>query len=92
MKFEWDETKHQINIKKHGLTFPEASTAFGDPMALDFDDPEHSEGEYRLLLLALTATSRHVVISYTWDQDTIRLISARDMTKREQKIYQEGGL
>ncbi len=59
-------------------------------MALDFDDPEHSEGEYRLLLFGLTATSRYVVISYTWKQDVIRLISARDMTRREQRIYQEG--
>lgn len=90
MQFEWDENKHQTNIKKHGLAFPEASTAFGDPMALDFDDPEHSEGEYRLLLFGVTATNRHVVISYTWQGDIIRLISARDMTRREKQIYQEG--
>lgn len=90
MQFEWDEKKHKINLGKHQLSFPEASTAFGDPMALDFDDPEHSEGEYRLLLFGLTATRKHIVISYTWEGDIIRLISAREMTKRELKIYQEG--
>lgn len=90
MLFEWDENKNQINITKHGINFQEASTAFGDPMALDFDDPDHSLGEYRLLLLGMTITQRHVVISYTEREDQIRIISAREMTRNEKRIYIEG--
>lgn len=90
MLFEWDENKNQTNITKHGIDFQEASTAFGDPMALDFDDPDHSLGEYRLLLLGMTITQRHVVISYTEREDQIRIISAREMTRNEKRIYIEG--
>lgn len=90
MIFEWDENKNQTNITKHGIDFQEASTAFGDPMALDFDDPDHSIGEYRLLLLGMTITQRYVVISYTEREEQIRLISAREMTRNEKRIYIEG--
>lgn len=90
MIFEWDDNKNQINIDKHGIDFQEASTAFGDPMALDFDDPDHSIGEYRLLLLGMTITQRYIVMSYTERDDKIRIISARDMTRHEKRIYMEG--
>lgn len=90
MLFEWDENKNQTNITKHGIDFQEASTAFGDRMALDFDDPDHSLGEYRLLLLGITITQRYVVISYTERDDKIRIISAREMTRNEKRIYIEG--
>lgn len=90
MIFEWDETKNQTNIAKHGIDFQEASTTFGDPMALDFDDPDHSIGEYRLLLFGMSITQRYLVISYTERDDKIRIISAREMTRNEKRIYIEG--
>ena len=90
MNFDWDIDKAVSNKKKHGITFDEASTAFGDPMALDFGDPYHSEDEHRLLLFGITSNGLYVVISYTWRDDTIRIISAREMTRREKKIYSEG--
>lgn len=90
MIFEWDDNKNQINLDKHGIDFQEASTAFGDPMALDFDDPDHSIGEYRLLLFGMTITQRYIVMSYTERDDKIRIISARDMTRHEKRIYMEG--
>jgi len=49
MKFEWDPTKSESNLKKHGISFHEASTVFGDPLAITFNDPDHSAGEHRFL-------------------------------------------
>ena len=49
MDFEWDPDKEQSNQRKHGISFFEASTVFGDPMELTIYNPDHSEGEYRFL-------------------------------------------
>jgi hypothetical protein len=49
MEFEWDPDKSEANLKKHGISFHEASTVFGDPLAISFNDPDHSVGEHRFL-------------------------------------------
>jgi len=49
MKFEWDPKKATANVKKHGVTFQEAATIFGDPLAITFDDPDHSMSENRYI-------------------------------------------
>jgi uncharacterized DUF497 family protein len=90
MEFEWDENKAEINLKKHGVSFHEAATVFGDALAITFDDPEHSVGEYRYITFGLSRFNRLLVVSHTECEDKMRIISARRMTRRERKIYEEG--
>lgn len=89
MEFEWDDRKAAANLKKHGVLFHEAGTVFGDPMAITFHDPEHSENERRLLTFGLSQSGRLLVVSHTGRSGKVRIISARVMTKRERKIYEE---
>ena len=63
--FEWDPRKAAANLKKHGVSFEEAITAFGDPSSLNMPDPDHSEGEQRFVVLGTSTHSRRVVVSYT---------------------------
>jgi uncharacterized DUF497 family protein len=49
MEFEWDPNKAATNFAKHGVTFSEAATVFGDPLEVAIDDPDHSEEEFRFL-------------------------------------------
>jgi uncharacterized DUF497 family protein len=90
MRFEWDSKKAAANLAKHGLSFEEAATAFGDPLSLTRFDPDHSEGEDRFILLGLTFAGRLVVVSHTDRQDTVRIISARLATRRERRTYASG--
>jgi hypothetical protein len=90
MEFEWDERKAATNLKKHGVSFHEAGTVFGDPMAITFQDPEHSENEHRFLTFGLSQSNRLLVVSHTGRGGKVRIISTRIMTKRERKIYEEG--
>jgi len=75
LEFEWNADKARQNVKKHGVSFEEASTVFGDPLALTIEDPQHSEEE--------------VVVSTDRGQK-IRIISARVATRGERKDYEEG--
>ncbi|MBK8640345.1 MAG: BrnT family toxin [Chromatiaceae bacterium] len=90
MKLDWDPNKAAANLRKHGVSFQEAATVFGDPMALSFDDPDHSTGERRFLTFGLTRTEKWVIVSHTEEGGITRVISARTMNKRERKIYEEG--
>ena len=90
MHFEWDPDKDQANIAKHGISFGEALTIFGDPLELTVADPDHSEGEYRYLSIGLSANYRLLVVSYTERDGRIRIISARPATKVESKQYESG--
>ena len=77
MDFEWDETKHRENLRKHGVGFAEASTVFGDALEVTISDPEHSITEQRFLSMGLSATGRLLVVSYVERTgDRIRIISA----------------
>jgi uncharacterized protein len=90
MQFEWDERKAAANLKKHGVSFHEAGTIFGDPMAITFHDPDHSGTEQRFLTFGLSQSDRLLVVAHTDRGRTTRIISARMMTRRERKIYEEG--
>jgi uncharacterized protein len=87
--FEWDEKKHSANIKKHGVSFVEAQTAFVDDNGLLIHDPDHSEGEERFILLGLSSSLHLLVVCHTYrkDESIIRIISARKATRSEQEQY-----
>ena len=90
MTFEWDDAKASANMRKHGVRFEEAATAFGDALSPTVDDPDHSLDEDRFILLGVTERNRLVVVSHTVRGDTIRLINARPATARERRGYEEG--
>lgn len=92
LKFEWDENKNAINKQKHHISFEEAKTVFFDDDAILFDDPEHSHGEERFLIIGVTATEKICIVSHCYrnNDNTIRIISARKATKNEKQVYIEG--
>ena len=91
LRFEWDEDKAASNLRKHGLSFDEASTVFADPLAVLFDDEEHSDDEAREIAIGHTFRQRLVLVSFTErGEDLIRIISARKATKKERRDYEEG--
>lgn len=89
MEFEWDREKAAENERKHGVSFDEASTAFGDPLSLTISDPDHSDDEERFLLLGESYSGRLVVVVHTERLERIRIISARLATGRERRPYEE---
>ena len=90
--FDWDDNKNKINLEKHGITFEEASTVFFDDRALLFDDPEHSLDEERFLLLGISEKANVCIVCHCYREgDTvIRIISARQATRKEQERYVRG--
>lgn len=90
MEFEWNSSKASSNRRKHGITFEEAGTVFGDPMALTFEDPDHSIGERRFLTFGLTRTDKFLVVAHTERDSVTRIISARKMSAQERAIYDNG--
>ena len=87
--FEWDPEKADSNKKKHGVTFAEAATAFGDPLSITIPDPDHSSGEAWFILLGLSFQDRLVVVVHTEVRDSIRIVSARLATRAELKSYEQ---
>lgn len=87
--FEWDPKKARENLETHGVSFDEASTAFGDTLSLAIYDPLHSEEEDRFVLIGNSHKNRLLSIVHTERGDYIRLISARKATKKERKQYEE---
>lgn len=90
MRFEWDPKKAATNLKKHRVTFQEAATVFGDPLAVTFQDPDHSGKEERQITFGLSIQKRLIVVSHTERKDRTRIISARLMDRKERVIYEEG--
>jgi len=90
MEFEWDPDKSKANLKKHRISFHEASTVFGDPLAITFNDPDHSIREHRFLTFGYSRMNQLLVVVHTERRGKIRVISARRATKQERKIYEEG--
>ena len=88
-EFEWDPAKAEQNLRKHGVSFEEASTVFGDPLNLLMMDPDHSEGEQRYLLLGLSTQRRLLVVAFAERPPRTQLVSARLATRRERKRYEE---
>jgi len=87
--FEWDPEKAEANMRKHGIGFNEASTVFGDPLALLLPDPDHSSPEMRHLLLGISNKHRLMVVAFAERPPRTRLISARQATRQERRKYEE---
>jgi uncharacterized DUF497 family protein len=90
MQFEWDSEKAARNLAKHGVSFHEAGTVFGDPVALTYFDPDHSSEDDRFLTFGHSSEGRLLVVSHTDRDDRIRIISAKRATRKERKAYEEG--
>jgi len=88
MKFEWDEGKERANRRKHGVSFQEATTVFGDPLAATIPDPDHAYGEARFVTIGVSSGNRLIVLSHTEVGETTRIISARAANAHERKTYE----
>lgn len=90
LRFTWDPRKASANAKKHGVTFNEASTAFGDPLSITVPDPDHSATEARFVLIGQSSHARLLVVIHAERSGSeIRLISARPASRPERRIYEE---
>jgi len=89
LRFTWDPAKAGANLRKHGVSFIEASTAFADSLSVTIPDPDHSAGEERFVLMGLSDRGRLLVVAHAERGDLIRIISARLATRRERKTYEE---
>jgi uncharacterized DUF497 family protein len=89
MRFEWSAQKAEANVAKHAVSFRDATTVFADPLALTFDDPDHSAEEMRYLTFGVSDRGRSLVVAHTPRGDNIRIISARGMTPRERRQYEQ---
>ncbi len=90
MEFEWDRDKALANLRKHGVIFEEASSVFGDALAITFNDPLHSVREHRYLAFGVSHSGVLLVVSFAERRKRIRIISARRATRAERNIYEEG--
>lgn len=90
MDFEWDDAKAESNETKHGVTFAEAMTIFADTLSVTGYDPAHSDEEDRFLTMGMSVEGRLLVVSHTDRGDVIRIISAREASRRERKDYEDG--
>ena len=90
MRFEWDDEKARANIKKHGVTFGEATEVFYDPNVLEGEDAKHSYEEARFFVIGYSTRLLFIVFAERHG-DVIRIISARPPTPTERKLYEERG-
>ncbi len=89
LTFEWDAPKAGSNLAKHGVSFEEATTVFGDPVSITIPDPAHSQAEARFIILGRSHQGRLLVVIHTERGDNIRIISARLAGRRERKDYEK---
>lgn len=87
--FEWNPDKAAENLRKHGVSFDEATEAFGDPLSLNMPDPSHKAREERFVVLGLSRSGRLLVVSYAERGVRTRLISARLAGRSERQRYEE---
>jgi uncharacterized DUF497 family protein len=88
--FEWDRQKALANERKHGVSFAEASTVFGDPLSITIPDSNPAIEEERFVIIGMSAKRTLLIVVHTIRHERIRLISARSATKHEKRNYQEG--
>lgn len=89
LQFEWDPQKAAHNKEKHGVTFEEATTVFADPLSATFNDPDHSQGEERFVIIGISQQHRLLMVSHTERGNRVRIISSRELTASERKQYEE---
>ncbi len=90
MKFEWDPQKADSNQKKHGVSFQEAASVFGDVLSITYPDPDHSVKENRFITVGMSRLGRVLMVAHTDRRGNIRIISARKTTRQERRYYEEG--
>jgi hypothetical protein len=88
-QFTWNSSKAAINLRKHGVAFQEALTVFADPLARIHDDPEHSMGEPREVIVGHSTRNRLLVVVFIERESEVRVISARRATRHEREEYEE---
>jgi uncharacterized protein len=88
MSFQWDDGKAASNWSTHGVSFSEAETVFDDPLYIDFYDTDNSQDEDRYLIVGVSSEDRLIIVSYTERGRSVRIISAREVTKSERRIYE----
>ena len=88
MRFSWDPRKDGLNQRDHGINFQEATTVFGDSLAVTVSDPDHSIGEERFITIGQSSSGQLLVVCHIEQGDTIRIISARRATAHERKDYE----
>jgi uncharacterized DUF497 family protein len=89
MVFEWDARKSAANLRKHGVSFAEAGTVFGDELSITVPDPDHSDQEDRYITIGWSNLHRLLMVAHTDRGENIRIISARELTKSERKEYEK---
>ena len=89
MRFEWNALKAARNLRKHGVSFDEASSVFFDPLSATGDDPDHSLEDRRFVTFGMSSSGRLLVVTHTEQYDAIRIITARLATRTERKLYEE---
>lgn len=87
--FEWDRRKAAGNLSKHGISFEEGLTVFADRLARIHDDPDHSAGEHREIIVGQSSEGRLLVVCFVEAGGTVRIFSARRATRRERRDYEE---
>jgi uncharacterized DUF497 family protein len=89
VEFEWDTRKAAENIRKHNVSFNEATTVFGDFFGTTASDPDHSVEENRYITVGLSNRGRLLMVAHTERRERIRIISARILTRTEKRAYEE---
>ena len=89
LHFTWDPKKAASNLRKHGVSFEEASSLFRNPLSTVLPDPTHSRYEGCLLIIGHSAAGRLLLVAFTERDDQIRIISAREASAREHREYEE---
>jgi uncharacterized DUF497 family protein len=89
VNFEWDPLKAAQNARKHGVSFHEAATVFGDPLAITYQDPDHSVQEQRFITVGTSNSDRLLIVAHADREECIRIISARKTTQAERIQYEQ---
>jgi uncharacterized DUF497 family protein len=88
--YEWDPRKAASNARKHRVSFTEACTIFRDPLAVTYQDPDHSIGERRFITIGLSSGGHVLLVAHAENDARVRIISARRATRRESHAYTQG--
>jgi uncharacterized protein len=89
VNFEWDPAKARQNRRKHRVSFQEAATVFGDPLAVTYPDPDHSTSEHRFITVGMSSAGQVLIVAHVDRNEHVRIISARKTTKRERQHHEE---
>jgi uncharacterized DUF497 family protein len=89
VRYAWDESKERSNRRKHRVSFEEAQTVFDNPLAVIFDDEQHSTGERREIIIGHSQQNRLLLVCFTERPNTVRIVSARLATRQEKNDYEE---